>query len=89
MVGQQNRSHRAPNIVRLHPSTILTVWSAKKTEAIDPTSDFWWVDDDPTEDDRAWLHSHNRQDRLIEVSSDRDAGALLAARAVLGAVQPQ
>ena len=62
-------------------------WSVSKTEAIDPISDFWWLDDDPTEDDRAWLRSHNRQDRLIEVSSDRDRDALLVARAVLGAAQ--
>jgi hypothetical protein len=63
------------------------VWSTSKTEAIDPISDFWWLDDDPTEEDRAWLRSHNRQDRLIEVSSDRDPDALLAARAVLGRTQ--
>jgi hypothetical protein len=61
------------------------VWSVNKTEAIDPISDFWWLDDDPTEQDRAWLRSHDRQDRLIEVSSDRDPDALLAARAMLGA----
>ena len=24
-------------------------WRVNKTEAIDPASDFWWVDDDPTE----------------------------------------
>jgi hypothetical protein len=55
-------------------------WSANKTEAIDPISDFWWVDDDPTEHDRAWLRAHHRQDRLIEVSCDRDPDALLQAR---------
>jgi hypothetical protein len=58
------------------------LWSARKIEAIDPASDFWWVDDDPTEEDRDWLLSHNRQDRLIEISSDRDPDALLVARAV-------
>lgn len=55
-------------------------WSAQKTEAIDPKSDFWWLDDNPTEHDRAWLRAHDRQDRLIEVSSDQDPDALLAAR---------
>jgi hypothetical protein len=60
-------------------------WSANKIEAIDPISDFWWIDDNPTERDRAWLRNHNREDRLIEASSDRDPDALLAARAVLGA----
>jgi hypothetical protein len=61
------------------------VWSVNKTEAIDPLSDFWWLDDDPTEEDSAWLLTHDRQDRLIEVSSDRDPDALLAARAMLDA----
>jgi hypothetical protein len=27
-------------------------WSINKTEAIDPRSDFWWLDDDATEYDR-------------------------------------
>lgn len=62
------------------------VWSVNKTEAIDPISDFWWIDDDPTQHDRTWLRSHNRQDRLIEVSSDRDPDALLHARALLDEV---
>jgi hypothetical protein len=58
-------------------------WSANKTEAIDPASDFWWIDDDPSEQARQWLVSHNRQDRLIEVSCDRDPHALLQARSRL------
>ena len=59
------------------------VWSASKTEAIDPTSDFWWIEDDPTEHDRAWLVVHRRLDRLIEISSDRDPYALRVARSQL------
>jgi hypothetical protein len=55
-------------------------WRVNKTEAIDPKSDFWWLDDDPTEHDRDWLRAHNREDRLIETSSDRDADALYRAR---------
>jgi hypothetical protein len=58
-------------------------WSVNKTEAIDPASDFWWIDDDPSEQARQWLVSHNRQDRLIEVSCDRDSDALLNARSLL------
>ena len=58
-------------------------WSVNKTEAIDPTSDFWWLDDDPSEHDRGWLRAHDREDRLIEISSDRDPDALLHARSVL------
>jgi hypothetical protein len=56
-------------------------WRASKTEAIDPRSNFWWVDDDPSADDRDWLRLRQHEDRLIEVSSDRDPGALLDARA--------
>jgi hypothetical protein len=58
-------------------------WSARKVEAIDPRSDFWWIDDDPTDHDRAWLRVHDREDRLIEVSGDRDPEALLTARSRL------
>ena len=58
-------------------------WSVNKTEAIDVRSDFWWIDDNPTEHDRAWLRAHHREDRLIEVSSDRDPDALLHARSRL------
>jgi hypothetical protein len=59
------------------------VWNLRKTEAIDPASDFWWVDDDPTEMDRRWLRTHHREDRLIQVSSDRDPAALAVARSIL------
>jgi hypothetical protein len=58
-------------------------WRASKTEAIDPASDFWWLDDDPTEIDRRWLRTYHREDRLIQVSSDRDPAALAVARARL------
>ena len=58
-------------------------WSVNKTEAIDPASEFWWLDDDPTERDLDWLRLHNRADRLIRVSSDYDPNALLVARSAL------
>jgi hypothetical protein len=54
-----------------------------KTEAIDPTSEFWWLDDDPTERDLNWLRAHHREDRLIRVSSDFDDRALIVARSEL------
>lgn len=59
-------------------------WTVSKTEAIDPVSDFWWLDDDPTKHDRNWLLAHNREDRLIPVSCDVDPDALAVARATLG-----
>ena len=56
------------------------MWTTNKTEAINPATEFWWVDDNPTEYDLDWLHAHDRHDRLIEASSDRDPDALLSAR---------
>jgi hypothetical protein len=53
------------------------VWSVEKTEAIDPVSDFWWLDDDPSDQDRHWLRANCRQNRLIVISVDRDPDALL------------
>ena len=41
------------------------LWSVHKTEAIEPASDFWWLDDNRTDDDLAWLRQHGREDRLI------------------------
>jgi hypothetical protein len=55
-------------------------WTVSKTEAIDPASEFLWLDDDPTEHDLDWLRVHNRADRLIQVRSDYDDRALLVAR---------
>jgi hypothetical protein len=59
------------------------LWTVNKTEAIYPASDFWWIDDDPTEIDRSWLLTHHRGDRLIQVSSDLDPAALAVARSKL------
>jgi hypothetical protein len=59
------------------------LWSAEKTEAIDPLSDFWWLDDDPSAHDRDWLRTNGRHDRLIEISVDHDPDALLEARLLL------
>jgi hypothetical protein len=51
-------------------------WTAHKCEAIDPKSDFWWIDDDPTAHDRGWLRAHGCEDRLIEISTDTYPDAL-------------
>jgi hypothetical protein len=51
-------------------------WTAHKCEAIDPKSDFWWIDDDPTAHDRGWLRAHGCEDRLIEISTDTHPDAL-------------
>ena len=67
------------------------VWTANKTDAIDPTSNFWWLDDDPTDDARYWLRAHRREDRLIQLSADQDPAALAVARSILAraiSIQP-
>jgi hypothetical protein len=51
-------------------------WTAHKCEAIDPKSDFWCSDDDPTAHDRGWLRAHRCEDRLIEVRTDTHLDAL-------------
>ena len=51
-------------------------WTAHKCEAIDPKSDFSWVDDAPTPHDRGWLREHGCEDRLIEISTDTNPDAL-------------
>ena len=52
-------------------------WTVNKCEAIDPKSDFWWIDDDPTAQDRAWLGAHGCGDRLIEINTDSHPDALM------------
>lgn len=51
-------------------------WSINKSEALDPNSEFWWIDDDPSPYDRGWLRVHGYEERLIEISTDADPGAL-------------
>ena len=59
------------------------LWNTSKTEAIDPESDFWWVEDDPTDTERDWLRRHKREDRWILVCADRNPIALWTARSRL------
>lgn len=48
----------------------VTRWHTRKTDAIDPASDFYWVDDSPAEGDLEILAKHNRTDRWIAASVD-------------------
>jgi hypothetical protein len=52
-------------------------WSVNKTEAKDPTSDFWWIDDDASAQDQHWLRVHGCEHRRIEISTNTDPGALV------------
>jgi hypothetical protein len=57
------------------PSARAATWSAEKIEAIDQASDFWWVDDDPSDNGRDWLRANGREDRLIVISVNHDPDA--------------
>jgi hypothetical protein len=43
-----------------------TDWGSWKTDAIDFTQDFRWIDDDVYEPERKALSDHNASDKLIE-----------------------
>src|ERR1700680_1469575 len=52
-------------------------WTTRKVDAIDLSTDFYWVDDNHGEAALAFLASHGRADRAIETNVDRDPEALL------------
>jgi hypothetical protein len=58
-------------------------WGARKIDAIDLSSDFYWCEDDHGEVALAILRKHGKAGRAIEVSVDRDPEALLRARQIL------
>ena len=51
-------------------------WTINKSEALDPQTEFWWIDDDPSAHDRDWLCVHGCEDRLIEINTDTYPDAL-------------
>jgi hypothetical protein len=44
-----------------------TMWTTMKTEALDLTCDFYWLDDNPFQMEIEFLRSHDKLDRLILV----------------------
>jgi hypothetical protein len=54
-------------------------WERRKVDAIDLSTDFYWVDDNHGEEALAILAAHGRADRAIETNVDRDRDALLGA----------
>jgi hypothetical protein len=54
-------------------------WGRRKVDAIDLSTNFYWVDDAHGEDALAFLGSRGRADRAIETNVDRDPDALLKA----------
>lgn len=64
------------------------LWDTTKTEAIDPASNFYWIDDDPGDAERKWLRQHGHEDRWILVSAGRNPNALWIARSRLMRLAP-
>ena len=68
---------------RLIETIAAACWGERKIDAIDPSSDFFWLDDAHGDEALAILTAHGKADRAIEVSVDRDPEALLRARQIL------
>jgi hypothetical protein len=62
-------------VEKLHQAVRPTNWDTLKTEAIDLTSDFYWLDDSPFQAEIAYLKIHKRADRLVIINLNQ-AGAL-------------
>ena len=58
-------------IDKLKDAVLPTNWDALKTEAIELTSDFYWVDDNPFQAEIACLQSNYVADRLIITDLNR------------------
>jgi hypothetical protein len=58
-------------------------WGARKIDAIDLSSDFYWCDDAHGDEALAMLTKRGKADRAIHVSVERDPEALLRARQIL------
>jgi hypothetical protein len=60
-------------------------WGTSKTQAIDIAAEcWWWVDDNPTQDDLDLLRRSGRLDRLIKIAAT-DPQALQRAQTILQA----
>ncbi|TGD81738.1 hypothetical protein [Hymenobacter wooponensis] len=49
-----------------------TMWETLKTEAIDFSTDFYWLEDAPFKSEQLALHKHGLTDRLLLVDLDLD-----------------
>lgn len=54
-------------------------WDTLKTEAIDLTSDFFWIDDAPLYVEREILSQHNKSKSLIQINTRKNQDDLLKA----------
>jgi hypothetical protein len=63
-----------------------TEWQGSKVAAIDLSSDFAWIDDEPLAVEIAALRDRNLLHRLVVVDANKDAEALPRARAAIEAL---
>lgn len=66
-----------PKILELSREVKPTSWSTLKTEAIDLTSDFYWIDDSPLQYEIELLKSHGVLERWIHTNTRKDPDGLL------------
>ena len=57
-----------PEAIQYVPLIQPVDWKEWKTEAIDFSKDFRWIDDDVYEQEKEILHQHNCEDKLIKVN---------------------
>ncbi|RYE89882.1 MAG: hypothetical protein EOO37_04160 [Cytophagaceae bacterium] len=53
---------------QLHQAVQPTTWDTLKTEAIDVTADFYWLDDNPFQSEIAYLQARSVADRLLVIN---------------------
>ena len=69
-----------PKLAELIDLVEPAAWNACKTEGIDLSANFFWIDDNPTRKALAVLAEHGCQDRWIEAQVDREPNDLLRVR---------
>ena len=57
------------SVIELASSVRPTTWHGLKTEVINPTTDFYWLDDNPIAEEIRWLEMNGVLDRLIWVDT--------------------
>jgi hypothetical protein len=73
-----------PKLAKLINAVEPAEWNSCKTEGIDLTANFFWIDDNPTPKALQVLATHGCLDRWIKARTDHNANDLLRVARVLG-----
>jgi hypothetical protein len=73
-----------PKLAKLINAVEPAEWNSCKTEGIDLTANFFWIDDNPTPKALQVLATHGGLDRWIKARTDHNANDLLRVARVLG-----